>query len=131
MKIRGFLAGGVLALALVLTACGGGTSGSGTGAGATAPGPAAITIGTDTGTALKFEPATATAPANTPVTLTFTNNSTSVPHNLKFQEGITAGTADNVAAGASETINITTPGAGSYKFICSIHPGMEGTLTVQ
>ena len=132
MKLRGFLTGGALALALVLTACGGvGNEGGGaTGSGGSA-GPQPITIGTDTGAELKFVPTTATAPANTAVTLVFNNLSTSQPHNLKFQEGITAGTADIVAAGASETIQFTTPAAGDYKFICNIHPGMEGVLTVQ
>ncbi len=89
-----------------------------------------ITIGTDKGADLKFVPDTATAPANTPVTLTLKNESTQ-PHNLSFEQGITAKTAPSVAAGQSETISFTTPGAGTYKFVCSIHPGMVGTLTVQ
>lgn len=126
MKLRGFLAGGVLAVALTLTACGGG--GGGTGADA---GPQTIAIGTDTGVALQFEPKTATAPANTAVQLTFTNNSASQPHNLAFQEGITAATNVNMAPGTSETLSFTTPAAGAYKYVCTIHPGMEGTLTVQ
>ncbi len=140
MKFRGFLTGGALALALVLAGCGGGNGGGGTGGtggtgGAAGSGGAAggttLTVGTDKAAELKFEPTTVTAPANTQVSLTFNNQSNSVPHNLKFQEGIQAGTSDNVAAGASETIQFTTPAAGNYKFVCSIHPGMEGTLTVQ
>jgi plastocyanin len=129
MKFRGFLAGGAVALALTLTACGGGGGNGGTGN--TPSGPTTITIGTPTDATLAFSPTTAEAPANTAVRLTFTNNSTSLPHNLKFSDGITAGTQDMVAAGASETIEFTTPGPGSYKFICNIHPGMEGTLTVK
>lgn len=128
MKLRGFLTGSVLAVALVLTGCGGGGGGASNG-GAAAEGTA-ITIGTDSGAELKFVPNTAQAPANTPVTLTLNNTSTQ-PHNLAFEQGITAKTDPNVAAGASETITFTTPGAGTYKFVCTIHPGMEGTLTVQ
>ncbi len=146
MKLRGFLTGGVLALALALTGCGGGngsgntggTGGSGgtgntggTGGSGGAAAGTTLTVGTDKAAELKFEPTTITAPANTQVSLVFNNESNSVPHNLKFQEGIQAGTSDNVAAGASETIQFTTPAAGDYKYICSIHPGMEGTLTVQ
>lgn len=127
MKFRGFLTGSAIALSLTLAACGGGGGSTGT----TPSGPVAITIGTPTDATLAFNPTTAEAPANTPVELTFTNNSTSLPHNLKFTEGITAGTSDLVAAGASETIKFTTPGAGTYKFHCNIHPGMEGTLTVK
>ena len=127
MKLRSFLASLALGLALVLTACGGGGGGNtgGTGGGATT-----ITVGTDKAAELKFDPTTVSAPANTAVQLTFTNQST-LPHNLAFNEGITAKTSDNVAAGASETISFTTPGAGAYKFVCTIHPGMEGTLNVQ
>lgn len=128
MKLRGFLTGGAIALALVLTACGGGGA-SNTGSGGAAGGTT-ITIGTDTGANLKFDPATAEAPANSPVKLVFNNKSTQ-PHNLSFQQGISAKTADSVAPGASETIQFTTPAAGTYKWVCTIHPGMEGTLTVK
>ena len=138
MKLRGLLTGGALALALTLSACGGGggeggnTGGTGGGeTGGGTGGATAITIGTDKAAELKFIPTTAEAPANTQVQLTFRNDSTSQPHNLVFQEGITAKTADLVAAGASETLEFTTPGAGDYKFVCTIHPGMEGTLTVK
>ena len=135
MKFRGLLTGGALALALTLSACGGGeggnTGGTGGAAGGGTGGATEIVIGTDKAAELKFIPTTAEAPANTPVKLTLRNDSTSQPHNLAFQEGITAKTADLVAAGASETIEFTTPGAGTYKFVCTIHPGMEGTLTVK
>ena len=136
MKLRGILTGVALALALVLTACGGGGN-TGAGGGNTggnaggAGGATTLNVGTDTGTELKFDPTTVTAAANQEVTLVFTNKSTSVPHNLTFQEGITAKTDPNVAAGQSETLSFTTPGAGTYKFVCTLHPGMEGTLTVQ
>ena len=138
MKLRGLLTGGALALALTLSACGGGggeggnTGGTGGGeTGGGTGGATAITIGTDKAAELKFIPNTAEAPANTQVQLTFRNDSDSQPHNLVFQEGITAKTSDLVAAGASETLEFTTPGAGAYKFVCTIHPGMDGTLTVK
>src|SRR5919199_6855911 len=99
MKFRGFLAGGVIALALVLTSCGGGSSGGATGGGGSS-GPVTITIGTDTGADQKFEPNTAQAAPNTPVKLIFQNKSTSLPHNLTFQQGISAKTGDSVAPGA-------------------------------
>jgi plastocyanin len=128
MKFRGFLAGGVIALALVLTGCGG-SSGGATGGGSS--GPVTITIGTATGADQKFVPNTAQAAPNTPVKLIFQNKSTSLPHNLSFQQGISAQTNPSVAPGASETISFTTPATGTYKWVCTIHPGMEGTLTVK
>jgi plastocyanin len=131
MKFRGFLVGGVMALALVLTGCGGGSSSGGaTGSGGSS-GPVAITIGTDTGADQKFVPNTAEAPPNTPVKLTFQNKSSSLAHNLTFQGGISAQTNPSVAPGASEPISFTTPAAGTYQFVCTLHPGMNGTLTVK
>ena len=89
-----------------------------------------ITIGTDTGTALLFDPLEATVPAGATVRLTFTNDST-VPHNLTFGAPINAATANIVDPGAEETIEFTAPEAGEYQFVCTLHPGMEGTLTVE
>ncbi len=89
-----------------------------------------LTIGTDTGAALLFDPTTATVPTGAQVRLTFENRST-VPHNLTFNPPISAATATIVAAGASETIEFSAPEAGDYPFVCTLHPGMDGTLTVQ
>jgi plastocyanin len=88
-----------------------------------------VAVGTGEGPSLEFEPKSVTAPANAPVALTFTNHST-LPHNLSFEGEISAKTAD-IGEGVSETINFTTPAPGSYKFVCTIHPGMEGELAVQ
>ena len=96
---------------------------------AQAEGPPPLEIGTGEGASLEFEPKAVTAPANVQVAVTFTNHST-LPHNLSFDEPIAVKTTD-IAGGASETINITTPAPGSYKFVCTIHPGMEGELAVQ
>lgn len=126
MKLRGLLTGSALAAALALTGCGGGSASTAASAG----GAQTITIGTDKAAELKFEPNTAEAPANSTVKLTFSNQSTQ-PHNLVFQQGITAQTSPNVAAGAAETIEFKTPAAGNYKFVCTLHPSMEGTLTVK
>ena len=90
-----------------------------------------LTIGTDTGSALQFDPTTATAPAGSNVRVVFENRSTSVPHNLTFNEPISKGTATIVDPGASETVEFTAPDPGDYKFVCTLHPGMEGTLTVE
>lgn len=101
-----------------------------TGGGASAAQSMSLVVGTDTGTALQFEPKSVQAPANTPVKLTFENRA-QVPHNLTFQSGVDAKTAGQVPAGQQETISFTTPAAGTYKFDCTIHPGMEGQLVVK
>jgi len=89
-----------------------------------------LTVGTDSGTALLFEPGDLTVPAGGEVVLTFENQST-MPHNLTFQAPISAATATIVDPGAAETITFTAPAAGEYVFVCTLHPGMEGTLIVQ
>jgi glucose/arabinose dehydrogenase/plastocyanin len=89
-----------------------------------------ITVGTDTGAELKFEPAEISVPAGAEVRLTFENRST-VPHNLTFQGPPNVATATIVAAGSSETLEFTAPDAGEYAFVCTLHPGMGGTLVVE
>ena len=36
-----------------------------------------------------------------------------------------------VEPGASDAATFVTPGPGSYTFVCTIHMGMAGTLTVE
>jgi glucose/arabinose dehydrogenase/plastocyanin len=92
---------------------------------------AQLTIGTDTGSALEFDPATVTAPAGSTVQVTFENRSKGVPHNLTFGEPINEATATIVDPGASEELEFTAPEPGDYTYVCTLHPGMEGTLTVE
>jgi glucose/arabinose dehydrogenase/plastocyanin len=90
-----------------------------------------ITVGTDTGTANEFDPLEISVPAGATVRLTFENRSDSVPHNLTFGDPIEVATATTVAPGDSETIEFTAPAEGEYTFVCTLHPGMEGTLVVE
>ncbi len=88
-----------------------------------------VTVGTDPGSELKFEPAEVTVTAGADVRLTFENRST-VPHNLTFQGPPSVATSTIVAAGASETLEFKAPDPGEYPFVCTLHPGMDGTLLV-
>ena len=89
-----------------------------------------ITVGTDSGSELLFDPTEVTVPAGATVRLTFVNEST-VPHNLTFNDPINAATATTVQPGAEETIEFTVPEAGEYTYVCTLHPGMDGTLIVE
>jgi plastocyanin len=93
-------------------------------------GTAEITIGTDTDAALTFEPANVRVPAGSTIEVTFENRA-SVPHNLTFEAPISVATSMTVAPGATETIEFAAPDAGDYGFVCTLHPGMGGTLTVE
>jgi len=88
-----------------------------------------VTVGTDTGAELKFDPGEVTVQAGANVRLTFENRA-AVPHNLTFQGPITAATSTVVAPGATETVEFKAPGPGEYPFVCTLHPGMGGTLVV-
>ena len=89
-----------------------------------------VTVGTDTGAELKFDPGEVTVQAGADVRLTFENRST-VPHNLTFQGPPNVATATIVAAGTTETLEFKAPDAGEYAFVCTLHPGMAGTLLVE
>ena len=89
-----------------------------------------VTIGTDTGSALLFDPEAASVAGGGTVQVTFENIST-VPHNLTFQDPINAATETVVNAGESETIEFEAPAPGDYPFVCTLHPGMDGTLTIE
>ncbi len=92
-------------------------------------GSAEITIGTDEGQDLLFVPETAEAPAGAQVSMIFDNVS-QAPHNLTFDAPISAATQTIVNPGAAETIEFTAPEPGDYTFVCTLHPGMDGVLTV-
>ena len=86
-----------------------------------------------------FVQKTLQAPANTPIEVDFENKG-SQPHNVHFVK--TDGGSDTLAdgakgevitgPGASEKLTFTTPGPGTYYYICDVHPAqMKGVLTVQ
>jgi plastocyanin len=98
----------------------------------TTPGgdPGLVTISTDTGSALVFDPETVSVAGGGTVQVRFENVSI-VPHNLTFQDPIDAATAPVVDPGAGETITFEAPAPGDYQFVCTLHPGMDGTLTIE
>ena len=82
------------------------------------------------GDLLGFEPATIDAPTGTGVELSFANVS-SIDHNLVFLAPMDARTREIVRPGESDRLEFETPGAGSYRFVCTIHQGMRGSLLVR
>ena len=118
-----------LACALVLVGCsapassGGSTSGSSSGSsgGSTGGGTAAQAV-TVTMRNFAFDPADATVAVGG--TVTFVNND-SVGHTVSV-DGTVSGT---LAPGAS--YDHTFAKAGTFPFSCTIHPQMQGTITVK
>jgi plastocyanin len=89
-----------------------------------------ITVATAPGEQLGFIPGDLHVPAGVPVHMTF-RNASSVAHNLVFTSGITAATKTIVDPGTTEELALATPGPGVYEFVCTIHDGMSGMLTVE
>lgn len=126
--VLGVCLAALLAIALVGCSGGGSYGGSATstpsgssGAGGTSTGGAAEgTTVTEQGFA--FNPSTLTVKVGD--TVTFTNQD-SAPHNVKI-DGQELGTQ---AQGESKTWTATR--AGSFPYVCTIHPSMTGQITVQ
>jgi plastocyanin/cytochrome c553 len=75
------------------------------------------------------------APAGVPFQIAFTNNDAGIPHNVSIHQGSPTGT--EVFKGAiftgvaTQTYDVPALPAGTYSFVCSVHPNMTGTLTVK
>lgn len=73
---------------------------------------------------IMFSPKTVNAKVGQTVTWT---NEDSTAHNVTAQGGASFKSAD-FGQGKSYSYKLVTP--GTIKYVCTIHPGMEGTLTV-
>ena len=116
------------ALTLLLTGCGGGSDDASGSASVTTAGAAdAQTATVDTTDKLVFVPDTVNARVGK-VTLTVTNSGR-IPHNLHFDEGA-LGKTGTVDGKESEPLEITFDKAGTFTFVCTFHPGMDGKVVV-
>ena len=83
---------------------------------------------------IAFNTATLEAPADTPFKIDFDNQDPSVPHNIAIHEGSPTGPevwkGEIFPGPAKKTYDVPALKAGAYGFICSVHPNMTGTLTV-
>jgi cytochrome c oxidase subunit II len=82
-----------------------------------------------------FDTAALSAPADTPLKIDFDNRDPSIPHNVAIHEGSPAGPevwkGEVFPGPAKKTYDVPPLKAGTYGFICSVHPTMAGTLTVE
>src|SRR5258708_5943689 len=134
VKMSGLFAAG----AIVLAACGGG--GGKTATGNAADGMAGMDIGAPAAgktasaanpvatnavriTNFAFSPATITVKAGSTVAWT---NDDAIQHDVTFDSGgINSGAMNH-----NDTFSHTFPTAGTFHYICSIHPFMHGTVIV-
>jgi plastocyanin len=113
---------------------GGGGEGSGGGDGQPAPSIPAADV-TITAEGLKFLEPSFDAPADTPFTIAFVNLDPQTAHNVAIHEGSATGPAvftGEVFNGVEVRVYDVDPiPAGTYPFICSVHPSMTGTANIQ
>jgi plastocyanin len=117
---------GLVALAAVLAAC------SGTSAAPASPAdpadPNAIVV---TAKDLAFSPTEVSAPADTPFVIVL-DNQESAPHNIKISDSTGAEVFKGpIDSNKQITNNVPALAAGSYPFICEVHPDMKGTITAE
>jgi len=84
---------------------------------------------------VKYEQTNVTAPADTPFQISFENKDAGTPHNVAIHLGDVNGAElfkGEVFPGvATRVYNVPALDAGAYAFVCTVHPTMTGTLTVE
>ena len=82
---------------------------------------------------IAFVETTLTAPADKPFDLHYFNEDQGIPHDVAFKDSSGAEVfKGEVVTGVADTIYKVPPlAAGTYQYICTIHPNMTGSATVQ
>ena len=75
---------------------------------------------------LKFVPDSITAKVGQ--TVRFSNNE-SIPHNVVSQDGPQKFESDTFGQDGTYELKLTD--AGTISYVCTLHPGMDGTITVE
>ncbi len=148
----------LLALAGGLAACSGGASpgwtfsptqpptpapsGGATPAPSGSPAPSGAPSEVPAGTVLRitaanvaYDVSSLEVPADTPFSIEFTNNDPGIPHNVAIHGDSPTGPelwqGDIVTGVTTITYQVAALPAGTYGFVCTVHPNMTGTLTVK
>jgi plastocyanin len=112
------------------------------------PGPSVVASGSPSASAsaaagavsisalgIAFEQASVSAPAGAAFQITFDNKDAGDPHNVAIHRDNPSGAevfkGEIVTGPATSTYDVPALDAGTYAFVCSVHPTMTGTLTAQ
>jgi plastocyanin len=73
------------------------------------------------------------APAGQAFVLEFDNNDPGVPHNIEIKDatGASSFKGEIITGPATASYQVPALAAGTYMFLCDVHPTMTGTLTVK
>ncbi len=82
---------------------------------------------------IKFAEASLTGPADRPFTLALVNEDAGTPHNVELKDGAGASVYQGEVFNGVETRVYAVPAlaAGTYTFLCTVHPSMTGSATLQ
>ena len=99
---------------------------------ATASGPAGGSVSI-VASGIAFTTTDVTAPAGTPFVISFDNQDAATPHNVAIHDasGAEVFKGEIFNGVATKDYQVPALSAGTYQFVCSVHPTMTGTLTVQ
>jgi plastocyanin len=83
---------------------------------------------------VQYDQTALSIPAGKPFTVGFANDEP-VPHNVAIHEGSATGKerfrGEIVTGPTTIVYQVPALEAGAYAFVCTVHPNMVGTLTVQ
>jgi plastocyanin len=112
-----------------------GATGSGAPAPGGAPGGAPSADAIVHAQNVAFVESSITIPKDKPFTLAFVNEDQGTPHNVAIHEGSATGKeafkGEIFPGVATKVYQVPALPAGTYAFVCSVHPNMTGTATVQ
>jgi len=88
------------------------------------------TVVTESALNIAFETKDLKAPAGAPFQIEFDNKDAGIPHNIAIKDasGSDVFTGEIFPGVAVKTYDIPALPAGSYTFVCTVHPNMTGTI---
>jgi plastocyanin len=96
------------------------------------PPPAAGTVLHLSAQGIAFDTDSLAAPADTPFQIVFASNDAGIPHNVEIlQNGASVWKGELFNGVETRTYDVPALAAGTYEFVCTVHPNMRGTLTVE
>jgi cytochrome c oxidase subunit II len=98
------------------------------------PGQEGAVVELSASNAQAFDQTSAEAPADRPFAIQFRNDDPAAPHNVAIRQATPEGDFVGMPIadpGTEATYQPPPLAAGEYTFYCSVHPNMQGTLTVR